>query len=304
MQINTILETKDLKKYYGSVHAVDGVNLRVARGEIFGFLGPNGSGKTTTIGMILGLIHPSQGNVQLFGEPVSPFQTRILQKVGALVGLPSLVPYLSAKENLELIARLYPELPEGRINEILHIVGLEKAARRRVSEFSTGMKQRLGLAMAILNKPELLILDEPTNGMDPGGMRDIRNLIIVLADQGVTIFISSHLLYEVEQVCDRVAVLKQGRVVAEGKVKELHGRATSVQVRIPTTNKAANCLRELPGITAIRTNGASLLVSGVSSQEIIAHLTSNGLIPSEVISRGSDLESVFLELTESESKEN
>jgi ABC-2 type transport system ATP-binding protein len=303
MQMDNIFHTQDLKKYFGSVRAVDGVSLSVDRGQVYGFLGPNGSGKTTTIGMILGLIHPTSGRVTLFGKPVSPSQTGSLQKVGALVGLPSLVPYLSARQNLELIARLSPHLPAGRIEEILQIVGLEAAANRRASEFSTGMKQRLGLGMAILHKPELLILDEPTNGMDPAGMRDIRNLIIMLADQGVTVFISSHLLHEVEMICDRVAVLKQGKIIAEGEVKDMLGEMTTVYVRVPSTDVAAKCLKTLRGTTAIKSNGASLIVSGVSSQKVIAHLTSNDIIPSEVTSGGSDLESIFLELTEGESKE-
>jgi ABC-2 type transport system ATP-binding protein len=303
MDRDTILQTQDLKKHFGSLRAVDGVSLSVDRGQVYGFLGPNGSGKTTTIGMILGLIHPTEGEITLFGRHVSPSQTGPLQKVGALVGSPSLVPYLSAKQNLELIARLCPELPAGRIEEILQIIGLEKSASRRTSEFSTGMKQRLGLGLAMLHKPELLILDEPTNGMDPAGMRDIRNLIIALTDQGVTIFISSHLLYEVEQICDRVAVLKQGKIIAEGEVKDLLGSVATVHVRVPSKNLAINCLQSLRGIIALKSNGASLIVSGVSSQEIIAHLTSNDIIPSQVTSGGSDLESIFLELTEGESKE-
>lgn len=223
MHKDIVLQTQDLKKYFGSVRAVDGVSLSVDRGQVYGFLGPNGSGKTTTIGMILGLIHPTEGRVTLFGKPVSPSQTWSLQKVGALVGLPSLVPYLSARQNLELIARLSPELPAGRIEEILQIIGLEKTTNWRTSKFSTGMKQHLGIGMAMLHKPELLILDEPTNGMDPAGMRDIRNLVMMLADQGATIFISSHLLHEVEQICDRVAVLRQGKIIADSGGKNLFG---------------------------------------------------------------------------------
>ena len=267
MRNEIILHTQDLRKYFGQVHAVDGVNLSVSRGQVYGFLGPNGSGKTTTIGMILGLIHPTAGRVSLFGNPVSPSQTRPLRNVGALVGAPSLVPYLSARQNLDLIARLSPELPHTRIDEVLETVGLDESANRRASHFSTGMKQRLGLGMAILHKPDLLILDEPTNGMDPAGMRDIRNLIIMLADQSVTIFISSHLLHEVEQICDRVAVLKQGKIIAEGEVKDLLGKMATVHVRVPSTNAAIKCLKTLRGATAIKSNRANLIVSGVSSQE-------------------------------------
>jgi len=242
-----ILQVENLKKHFGRLKAVDGIDLSVAKGQVFGFLGPNGSGKTTTIGMILGLIHPTDGKVNLFGRPVSPSQPESLRKVGALVGSPSLVPYLSARQNLELIARLYPELNAARIWEILDVVGLTEAADRKAGTFSTGMKQRLGLGMALLHRPELLILDEPTNGMDPSGMHEIRNLLVNLADEGVTIFLSSHLLYEVEQICDTVALIKSGRLVAEGKVRDLVGQKPAVKIRVESTRQAAQLLQELPG---------------------------------------------------------
>lgn len=298
METDIILHTHKLKKYFGQVQAVDGVSISVSRGQVYGFLGPNGSGKTTTIGMILGLLHPTAGSITIFGDPVTPSQTRPLRRVGALVGAPSLVPFLSARQNLELLARLNPELPSERVNEILEIVDLYEAADRHAGQFSSGMKQRLGLGMAVLHKPELLILDEPTNGMDPSGMREIRNLITSLSGQGVTVFLSSHLLHEVEQICDQVAVLKQGKIIAEGEVKNLLGKMTAVRVRVPSTLEAANCLRSLPGAKDVKPNGTYLMISGVSSQEVVAHLTVNGIIPSEVSSGGADLESIFLELTE------
>ncbi len=299
MQNNIILQINGIKKYFGKVRAVDGVSLSVSRGKVYGFLGPNGSGKTTTIGMILGLLHPTAGSVTLFGDRVTPSQTRPLRRVGSLVGAPSLVPFLSARQNLELLARLNPGLPSERVNEILEIVGLYEAADRRAGQFSSGMKQRLGLGMAVLHKPELLILDEPTNGMDPAGMREIRNLITSLSGQGVTVFLSSHLLHEIEQICDHVAVLKQGKIIAEGKVKNLLGKMAAVRVRVPSTQEAADCLSVLPGVKDVKPNGTYLMISGVSSQEVVAHLTANGIIPSEVSTGGPDLESIFLELTES-----
>jgi len=300
MNNNTILQTHNLKKYFGKVHAVDGVSLNVSRGEVYGFLGPNGSGKTTTIGMILGLLHPSAGSITLFGERVSPSRTRALRRVGSLVGAPSLVPYLTARQNLELVAQLSPQIQPGRIDEILETVDLNEAADRQAGKFSTGMKQRLGLAISVLHQPELLILDEPTNGMDPAGMREIRNLLSDLAGQGVTIFLSSHLLHEVEQICDSVAVLRKGKVIAEGGVKDLLGQKEVVKVRVPTPTKAIHLLQNLPGCSEIRPNGSHITVSGVSSQAVVAHLTSNGIVPSEVTNGGSDLESIFLELTETE----
>ena len=299
METDIILRTHKLKKHFGQVHAVDGVSISVSRGQVYGFLGPNGSGKTTTIGMILGLLHPTAGNISIFGDPVMPSQNIPLRRVGALVGAPSLVPFLSARQNLELLARLNSGLSSGRVNEILEIVGLSEAADRRAGQFSSGMKQRLGLGMAVLHKPELLILDEPTNGMDPAGIREIRNLITNLSEQGVTVFLSSHLLNEVEQICDQVAVLKQGKIIAEGEVKHLLGKMAAVRVRVPSTLEAANCLRTLPAAKEVKPNGTYLMISGVSSQEVVAHLTDNGIIPSEVSTGGPDLESIFLELTDS-----
>ena len=184
--------------------------------------------------------------------------------------------------------------------DILDIVGLSKAADRKAGTFSTGMKQRLGLGMALLHKPDLLILDEPTNGMDPSGMHEVRNLIVNLADDGVTIFISSHLLYEVEQICDRVAVIKNGRLVAEGKVSDLVGQNASVKVRVDSTRRAAQLLEEIPGCRNIHANGEYVTLTGVSSQTVVAHLTSNGVVPSEVSNGHLDLESIFLELTKQE----
>lgn len=303
MNDNIILQIDQLEKHFGKVKAVDGVSLTVMSGQVYGFLGPNGSGKTTTIGLILGLLHPTAGKVFLFGAPISPSRTRPLRRVGALVSAPAIVPYLSARQNLELLVHLSPELPPGRVDEVLEIVNLNEAADRRTGQFSTGMKQRLGIAMALLHEPELLILDEPTNGMDPAGMREIRVLLGQLAEQEVTIFISSHLLHEVEQICDQVAVLKKGKVVAEGYVKDLLGEQTIVRVRVNCPNTAARCLHTLSGVTDAKPNGAYITVSGVSSQEVVAHLTSNGIIPSEVSTGRPDLESIFLELIDSNTME-
>lgn len=223
-----VLRAESLKKYFGAVHAVEDVSLEVRRGEIFGFLGPNGAGKTTAISMMLGLLYPTGGTVEIFGRRVTPQHPQALSRVGALVGAtPALFPFLSARTHLELLAKMYPEVTRQRIDETLELVKLEHAANRSAGRFSTGMKQRLGLAMALIHKPELLILDEPTNGMDPAGMRDVRGLLRSLADAGVTIFISSHLLHEIELICDRVAVVKAGSLVAQGTVQELAGAQTA-----------------------------------------------------------------------------
>lgn len=302
MNTDTVLQTKHLHKTFGTVRAVEDVSLEVKRGKVLGFLGPNGAGKTTTIGMILGLIHPTAGSVELFGETVTPTRTMTLRRTGALVGAPAFVPYLSARENLKLTSQLHPRLPPARVEEVLELVGLREAARRAAGSFSSGMKQRLGLAMALLHQPELLILDEPTNGMDPAGMREMRNLLRELANQGATVMLSSHLLHEVEQVCDEVAVLNKGRVVAQGAVGALLGKQAVVRVRVESPAEAATVLHTLPGAVDIQPNGDWVIVSGVSSQAVVRHLTTHGIVPSEVSSGRPDLESLFLELTQAESQ--
>jgi ABC-2 type transport system ATP-binding protein len=303
MKNDTVLQTHELKKVFGSFRAVDGASITVRRGQVYGFLGPNGSGKTTTIAMILGLLHPTSGTVTLFGELVTPYNTQPLKRVGALIGAPALLPYLSARQNLELLGKLSPKTNNGRIDQVLQLVGLNQAAKRRAGQFSTGMKQRLGIAMSLLHQPELLILDEPTNGMDPAGMYEIRNLLSELANQGVTVFISSHLLHEIEQICDRVAVLKQGKVVAEGDVHSLLGGAQTVKLRVPKPNQSAQLLQRLPGCCEIHSNGAYVTVSGLPSEQIVAHLVANGIVPSEVKSGQIDLEHIYLQLTNGEAQE-
>ena len=298
MTHTAVLEVKDLRKRFGAVSAVDGISLSVQAGEVYGFLGPNGAGKTTTIGMVLGLIHATAGEVRLFGEAVSPARNAALKRVGSLVGAPAIVPYLSARQNLGLLARLHRGIGEARVAEVLALVDLDQAADRTSGNFSTGMKQRLGLAMALLHRPELLILDEPTNGMDPAGMRDVRTLLRRLASEGMTVFLSSHLLHEVEQICDRVAVLRRGQIVAQGPVATLMGRKEVVKVQVPSPQKAVSVLRTLSGVAAVHGNGRYVEVGGVSAEAVVRHLTANGIVPTEVSTTRPDLESLFLELTQ------
>jgi ABC-2 type transport system ATP-binding protein len=296
--MSTILTTDNLHKRFGDVQAVRGVSLNVAEGEIFGFLGPNGAGKTTTIGMLLGLIHPTSGDVAVFGERVTPTHTAPLKQVGALVGATaSTVPHLSGRQNLQLVANLHPHLSRTCIDEVLELVDLTEAAHRRVKTYSTGMRQRLGLAMALLPEPRLLVLDEPTNGMDPAGMREVRLLLQGLADEGITIFLSSHLLHEVEQICTRVAMLRQGEVVAQGAVNDLlGGEQLVVKVRVPEPTVAAAHLAGLPGVE-VEPNGQTITVTGATSEDVVRQLTQQGIIPTEVTSTKRDLEHLFIELT-------
>lgn len=296
----TVLQTHNLGKSFGRVVAVSEVNLQVKEGVVFGFLGPNGAGKTTTIGMTLGLIHPTAGEVEIFGQGVTPGLTKPLRQVGSLMGRPALLPYLSGRDNLLLLAQLYASVDAGRVDRVLEQLGLTFAARRKVKTYSTGMKQRLGLAAAILHRPSLIILDEPTNGLDPAGMREVRNLISSLAEGGTTVFLSSHLLHEVEQVCDEIAVINQGKIVAQGSVDDmLRQQEPVIRVRVSSPEKAKLALHSLSGITEIVSNGAYVEVKGVSSERIVAHLSNQNMPPSEVVEKKSDLEGLFLGLTQS-----
>ena len=239
-----ILSTHSLTKHFGKRTAVRELNLEVYRGDIYGFLGPNGAGKSTTIRMLLSLIRPSSGSVTLFGTDVSADRS-ILGRIGGLVERPDFYLYLSARKNLEIVSALYGNVDPARIDEVLDIVGLLDRAKDRVKSYSHGMKQRLGIAQALLPGPELLILDEPTNGLDPQGMKEVRELILSLnTGSGMTIFLSSHLLSEIELVAKRMCILHKGDLVVQGDVSTLLSRE-SVSVRIHATPH--DRLRELLG---------------------------------------------------------
>jgi ABC-2 type transport system ATP-binding protein len=298
MDNETILEVRGLAKTFGPVHAVEQVDLAVRRGRIYGFLGPNGSGKTTTIGMILSLIWPTRGEIRLFGKPVTPLQNGALSRVGALVGTPALVPYLSARENLRVVSKLHSGIGEDEVRAALASVDLTEAADRAAGKYSTGMKQRLGLAIALLHKPELLVLDEPTNGMDPAGMREIRELLRSLAVGGMAVFLSSHLLHEVELICDEVTILSRGRVVAQGDVQGLMGnQRDQIRMRVPSPAEAAALLLTMPGVASAVPNGAYVTVQGVTGDAAVKWLAGRNIFPGEVLTEKPDLERYFLELT-------
>jgi ABC-2 type transport system ATP-binding protein len=231
------VSARGLVKRYADVVAVDHVDLNVRAGDVYGFLGPNGAGKTTTLRMALGLIAPSEGSVQLFGRNPLREGARALQGVAGFVEAPRFYPYLTARKNLELLAALDGGGARGRIDEVLEIVELTPRAGHRVGGYSHGMKQRLGIAAALLRRPQLLILDEPATGLDPGGMRDMRGLIRRLAGEGITVLLSSHQLPEVQELCDRVAIVDSGRVVYEGALADLR-RQGGAGYRLRTTDDA------------------------------------------------------------------
>ena len=238
-----LVETRDLIKRYGrQITAVDRLNLEVRRGEVYGFLGPNGAGKTTTLRMLLGLIEPTSGAARVLGqEPGSPAS---LRGVGALVESPAFYPYLSGYDNLKVVSR-YAGVPRRRIREVLETVELSGRAKDKFKKYSLGMKQRLGVAAALLKDPELLILDEPTNGLDPKGMADMRALVRELGSGERTVLLSSHLLGEVEQICDRVGIVREGRMLEEAAVQELRGRE-GLAVRGQHVEEALNAARTPP----------------------------------------------------------
>ncbi|WJV46862.1 ABC transporter ATP-binding protein [Streptomyces flavofungini] len=246
----SVIETAGLTKRYGKHLAVDGLDLSVPGGSVFGFLGPNGSGKTTTIRMLMGLIEPTSGRAKVLGRPM-PFEARrVLPHVGALIEGPALYGFLSGRDNLlrydSADPTADPRTRRARAGAALERVGLTAAAGKKAKAYSLGMKQRLGLAAALLQPRELLVLDEPTNGLDPQGMREIRSLVRELASDGTTVFLSSHLLDEIEQVCTHAAVMAQGRLITQGPVAELAAGARGrLTVTTPDTGDAARVLKEL-----------------------------------------------------------
>ncbi len=305
MAAQPILTTHDLSKSFGYVEAVRGINLEVYPCEAFGLLGPNGAGKTTVIGMILGLIQPTAGTLTLFGEPLNGSAKRLSRRIGAALETPAFYPYLSGRDNLRVFAQALGGVPSARIESLLDFVGLKARAGSRFGTYSTGMKQRLSLACSLLTDPDLILLDEPTSGLDPAGMREVRELIRELVSQGKTIFLASHMLHEVEQVCHRVAVLNQGELLAQGPVDELVRRDKALRLQVADLQAAASRLASLPDIGQVTTKNGYLLIDATLDQAetISAHLAQVGIYPRRIEPAGSDLEDFFLDLTASETAE-
>lgn len=291
-----LVQTRGLTKRYGArITAVRDLDLVVNRGEVYGFLGPNGAGKTTTLRMLLGLIRPSAGEASVVGE--TPGSVASLSKVGALIESPAFYPYLSGRDNLRVMSR-FSGVSESRIDNVLRTVELSERARDKFSKYSLGMKQRLGVAAALLKDPDLLILDEPTNGLDPKGMADMRRLVRELGHGERTVLLSSHLLGEVEQICDRVGVIRNGALVAEGTVSELRG-SKGLLVAADPVDEALEIVKRLEEVEDVRISDGKLYLSAdlEVAANVNAKLVSAGMRVSELRSSEQSLEQVFLELT-------
>ena len=300
VEADAVVETHGLTKHYGNgIVAVDGLNLTVRRGEVYGFLGPNGAGKTTTLRMLLGLIRPTSGSAKVAGA--APGSPASLIKVGAMVETPAFYPYLSGYDNLRVLAT-YCGVPVKRVGPALDQVELTPRAQHHFSTYSMGMKQRLGIAAALIKEPDLLILDEPTNGLDPQGMADVRNLIIELGKGDRTVLVSSHLLGEVELMCTRIGVIRKGKLVAEGTIDELRGEPT-LKVRAAPADKAREVLEKDAGasnVSVLEDGSFTIKVDLDRTAEINQHLVMAGVSVTELRPDERSLTDVFMELTGTE----
>ncbi|MGH2701921.1 MAG: ATP-binding cassette domain-containing protein [Actinomycetota bacterium] len=291
-----VIETRELTKHYGDVTAVDELTLRVRRGEVYGFLGPNGAGKTTTLRMLLGLAKSTSGTATVLGA--TPGSSESLARIGALIESPGFYPFLSGRDNLRVLAK-HAGAPEGRIDLVLDEVALGDRSGDRFATYSQGMKQRLGVAAALLKDPDLLILDEPTNGLDPGGMAEMRSFIRKLGRGRRTVLLSSHLMGEVEQVCDRVGVIRKGALVREGTVDELRGRVSGLFVRAEPLEEAGRLIEGLAEVEEVTTHDGALRITADPAAAPIVNraLVGAGIAVSELRPERASLEEVFLELT-------
>lgn len=299
------IETRGLTKRYGAIAAVDALDLGVRRGEIYGFLGPNGAGKTTTLRMLMGLIEPTSGSISLMGSKPGTPQT--LTNIGSMIETPAFYPFLSGHDNLKMLAA-YTGIEQRRIYEVVEQVGLAGRANDRFGAYSLGMKQRLGVAAALLKDPPLLVLDEPTNGLDPAGMADMRRLIRRLGNEGRTVLLSSHLMNEVEQVCDRVGVIVQGKLVVEGTVSDLCGD-TALLVCVDQPLKARELVKKLQGIASIEVINNTLRITpavdvAIDGVQVNRRLVEAGVAVRELRIERRSLEDIFLTLTNGEEQDD
>jgi ABC-2 type transport system ATP-binding protein len=300
------IEARALVKRYGEIVAVDHVDLTVERGDVFGYLGPNGAGKTTSLRMLLGLIRPTEGRARLFGRDPLEVGARALDGVAGFVEGPRFYPYLSGRKNLRLLADLDGGAKPGRIDEVLDTVELRERAKDRVGGYSHGMRQRLGIAASLLRDPQLLLLDEPTTGLDPAGMRDMRDLVKRLAADGITILLSSHILAEVEELCNRVAIIRRGSIIYEGRLDELLSSAGGgYRLRSPELERAQMLLGAQPGIEALAAVDGHLRFQADDAALSAASIALGraGIGITELAPQTTSLEELFLVMTGGESSD-
>lgn len=301
-QGGTILDITELTKQFGKLVAVDHLSLQVRTGEVLGFLGPNGSGKSTTVGMVLGLIAPTSGHITIAGKSLAEHSVLVSQHVGAIIENPAFYPYMSGRDNLRAHAFAVGNVPDIRIDALLRLVNLTERANHKFKTYSLGMKQRLGIASTLLTDPALVILDEPTNGLDPAGQREIREIIPRLAEEGHGVLLASHMLHEVEQVSDRVLIVRRGKLVTEGSVDDLLRRGGYIEVKLEgdDPNAAIRAIRPLPQVEQVTAEGQKLIVVAPEDAggAINRALVEIGIYATAIAPRRSTLEDLFLEMTD------
>lgn len=296
--MDTILEVENLSKHFGSHIAVDGISFKVARGRVYGLLGPNGSGKSTTLGMVLGVVNKTSGDFRWFkGEKTT---VEALKSIGALIERPNFYPYMTAEQNLKLVCKI-KQISYETIDSVLAIVDLLDKKKVKFQTFSLGMKQRLALASALLNNPKMLILDEPTNGLDPQGIHQIREIILDIAAKGTTILLASHLLAEVEKVCTDILVIREGRLLHQGRVSDLQAGSSYLEIEAAEEDRLFACLQKHPKIERVDSSYRPIyrvyLTEAVSAESINRYLVQNQIYVNRLLEHKTNLEEYFLELT-------
>ena len=295
--METILSITNLNKRFGSVHAVKNVSLEIKKGNVYGILGPNGSGKSTTLGIVLNVVNKTSGDYSWFGGTMQTHEA--LRKVGAIIERPNFYPYMTARENLELVCKI-KDINTVKVHEKLELVGLLERENSKFSTFSLGMKQRLAIASALLNDPEILILDEPTNGLDPQGIHQIRDIIKQIAAQGTTILLASHLLDEVEKVCTHVLVLRKGEILYSGRVNEMTSNEGFFELESDDNSVLKSVLLQHPSIDKVIDENSKVLVylkSPLQASELNRYLFEKNIVLNHLVKRKNSLEEQFLELT-------
>jgi ABC-2 type transport system ATP-binding protein len=295
--METILSIKNLNKRYGRVQAVKDVSLEIIKGNVYGILGPNGSGKSTTLGIVLNVVNKTSGEFSWFDGNLNTHEA--LKKVGAIIERPNFYPYMTAKENLELVCKI-KGINYEKVQEKLELVGLDDRKDSKFSTFSLGMKQRLAIASALLNDPEILILDEPTNGLDPQGIHQIRDIIKIIASRGTTILLASHLLDEVEKVCSHVLVLRKGEILYSGLVDQMSSNRDFLELQSSDNKALIEILKNHPNITSLKEENGKVFAffnSNFNASEVNKYLVEKNIYLNHLSRRKHSLEEQFLQLT-------